>query len=241
MEPQQSEIPEPPAELPHEVAEALTGYVRHLATTGVTHGLIGPREVPRLWERHVLQSAAIGEVVPRGYSVADVGAGAGLPGLALAVTRPDLSVRLIEPLERRTRWLEGVVADLQLPNVTVQQAKAEQAWDTVSVDVVTSRALASLPEVARLCLPLLDVGGRMVAMKGAGAEEELSTTRDVLRELGVDSSEVRTVAADIPWAATVVVATLGSNAKRITEPLGPGPAVTAAKKRAKAKERRRRG
>ena len=101
--------------------------MEHLATTGIERGLIGPREVPRLWVRHVLNCAAVQEYIAEGASVADVGSGAGLPGLCLAIARPDLSITLIEPLERRVIWLHEVVEDLGLENVKILRSRAEQA------------------------------------------------------------------------------------------------------------------
>jgi len=113
-------------------------YVEHLATSGTERGLIGPREIPRLWSRHVLNCAVIESEIPQGSRVADVGSGAGLPGLCLAIARPDLELTLIEPLERRVIWLQEVVDDLGLTNVTVMRTRAELAVGMVDADVVTA-------------------------------------------------------------------------------------------------------
>lgn len=213
----------------------IRGYAAHLATTGVAHGLIGPREVPRLWERHLLNCAVVERAIPPHSSVADVGSGAGLPGLVLAIVRPDLKVTLIEPLERRTRWLEMVVADLDL-SVTVRQAKVETLWDTQTVDVVTARAVASLGELARMSLPLLRVGGRMVALKGDRAETELTSDSEILEQLGAVDGQVQTYGTGVvDPPTTAVLLTLGRPAPHRRDPVGDGPARTAARK----KERRR--
>lgn len=188
-----------PQDLPRpEVADALLGdraammdrYVGHLADTGVRHGLIGPRERPRLWERHILNCAAVAELIPEGVRVADVGSGAGLPGLVLAIARPDLQVTLVEPLLRRVTWLETVLEDLRLDNVHVVRSRAEQLWDQLEVDAVTNRAVARLEDLARWSLPLLRPGGTMLALKGSSAADELSRAGDELRRLGAGRSDI---------------------------------------------------
>src|SRR5689334_11355452 len=137
-------------------------YVDMLATAGVERGLIGPREVPRLWTRHVLNCAVVVPRIPAGATVADVGSGAGLPGLVWAIARPDLEVTLIEPLLRRTIFLEEAVADLGLESVTVIRARAEDVDQTF--DVVTARAVASLEKLGSWCLPLVRPGGVLLAL-----------------------------------------------------------------------------
>jgi len=159
-------------------------FVAILTDTGVSHGLIGPREVPRLWERHVLNCAVIHPAIGAGQMVIDVGSGAGLPGLALAIARPDLEVHCVEPMQRRTDWLSVAVAELCLTNVTVHRGRAEQFWATLSAPVVTARALARLGELARWCLPLVLPGGSLLAIRGASVAEELEAERSGLRRLG---------------------------------------------------------
>lgn len=132
-----------------------TAFVAILADTGVSHGLIGPREVPRLWDRHVLNCAVIEDAFPSGAMVIDVGSGAGLPGLALAITRSDLDVHLVEPMLRRTKWLSETVAALHLDNVTVHRGRAEEFAGVLSAPWVTARAVARLDKLARWCVPLL--------------------------------------------------------------------------------------
>ncbi|MEO7448589.1 MAG: 16S rRNA (guanine(527)-N(7))-methyltransferase RsmG [Humibacillus sp.] len=126
-------------------------FVRVLADTGISHGLIGPREAPRLWDRHVLNCAVTHLAIPetgRTQGVIDVGSGAGLPGLALAIVRPDLHLHLVEPLARRTGWLTGAVAELGLTNVTVHTARAEAMWDELQAPWVTARAVSAITRLA---------------------------------------------------------------------------------------------
>lgn len=160
-------------------------FAEILADTGVSHGLIGPREVPRLWERHVLNCAVIHDAFPVGARLVDVGSGAGLPGVALSIARPDLQVHLVEPMLRRTQWLEGVVEELGLGTVTVHRGRAEELAGSLSAPFVTARAVARLDKLARWCLPLLEPGGTLVAMKGRSAREELEEDRRALDRLGL--------------------------------------------------------
>lgn len=177
-----------------ELAEQFAGI---LADTGVSHGLIGPREVPRLWDRHLLNCAVIEDAFPPRSRVIDVGSGAGLPGLVLAIVRPNLEVHLVEPMERRTAWLGEAVRALGLDGVTVHRARAEEVAGWLSAPFVTARAVARLDKLARWCLPLLVPGGTLVAMKGERAEEELAQARPSLRRLGVVSSRVSLHGVDV--------------------------------------------
>ncbi|WP_246456378.1 16S rRNA (guanine(527)-N(7))-methyltransferase RsmG [Nocardioides mesophilus] len=158
-------------------------FCRLLATEGVVRGVIGPREAPRLWERHLLNCAVVHERIPRGVTVADVGSGAGLPGLVIAIARPDLTVTLVEPLLRRTSFLEEVVAALDLDNVVVTRARAEELLGTRHFDVVTSRAVAPLGRLLTWCVPLVSPGGMMLAMKGSSAAGEIEAAARELRRL----------------------------------------------------------
>ncbi|WP_068259844.1 16S rRNA (guanine(527)-N(7))-methyltransferase RsmG [Janibacter limosus] len=167
-------------------------FVAILADTGVSHGLIGPREVPILWERHVLNCAVIEDAFAADSRVIDVGSGAGLPGIGVAIVRPDLDVHLVEPMLRRTEWLSSTVEQLALDNVTVHRGRAEEFHDQLSAPYVTARAVARLDKLARWCLPLVERGGSMVAMKGRSAPEELTAATKVLRRLGVTHSQVST-------------------------------------------------
>ncbi|GAA2080366.1 16S rRNA (guanine(527)-N(7))-methyltransferase RsmG [Aeromicrobium halocynthiae] len=179
-------------------------YADLLAGPGVDHGLIGPREVPRLWDRHLTNCGVVLPRVPANASVADVGSGAGLPGLVWAIGRPDLQVTLIEPLLRRTRFLDDVVAALGLSNVQVVRARAEEVEQTF--DVVTARAVAPLEKLARWCLPLVRPGGALLALKGRTAEEEVASARRVLGRLGATDVRVATY-GDLEIPTTVVEVT----------------------------------
>lgn len=180
-------------------------YVAHLATSGIERGLLGPREVPRLWNRHVLNCAVVASLIGPDAAVADVGSGAGLPGLTLALARPDLRLTLIEPLERRVVWLNEVVDDLGLDNVTVVRTRAELAADEVSADVVTSRAVSALDKLARLSIPLLHGSGEMLAIKGRSAADEVEKAAKVIRKLGGRETEILTVGDGLLEEPTTVV------------------------------------
>lgn len=188
-------------------------YAELLADTGVRRGLIGPREVPRLWERHLLNCAVLADVVPSGVTVCDVGSGAGLPGIPLALTRPDLRITLLEPLLRRTRFLEEVVELLDLENVTVARGRAEEMVGELSpVSVVTARAVAPLDRLAGWGLPLLRPFGEMLALKGDTAQEELRSARDALHKLGaVKWSIIQAGVGVVEPPATVVRVTVGES------------------------------
>ncbi|CEA07222.1 Ribosomal RNA small subunit methyltransferase G [Arthrobacter saudimassiliensis] len=180
-------------------------YVEHLADSGIERGLIGPREVPRLWSRHVLNCAVVADLLPEGVTVADVGSGAGLPGLCLAIARPDLSLTLIEPLERRVIWLNEVVADLGLDNVRVLRGRAEQVEADVDVDFATARAVSALTGLAQLTIPLLKGRGEVLAIKGRSAEEEVRKASKIIRRLGGRETSVVTVGGDVLEEPTTVV------------------------------------
>ncbi len=180
-------------------------YADLLATAGVDRGLIGPREAPRLWERHLVNCAVLAEVVPQGSAVADVGSGAGLPGLVLALARPDLEVTLVEPLLRRTTFLEEVVEELGLDTVSVVRGRADALHGRRTFDVVTSRAVAPLPRLLEWCMPLVGPHGSMVAMKGTSVEAEIEEARPVLERLRCGEPEVLQIGGDVPRASTQVV------------------------------------
>lgn len=149
-------------------------YAELLVTSGIERGLLGPREAERVWERHLLNCAVIEELIPRDAVVVDIGSGAGLPGIPLALARPDLQVQLVEPLLRRTTWLDEVVEELALSStVTVVRARAEEVAPGLA-DVVTSRAVAPLSGLLPLSARLLRPGGAVVAIKGRSAADELA-------------------------------------------------------------------
>ncbi len=165
-------------------------YCDLLATDGVVRGLIGPREAPRLWERHLLNCAVVGDALPEGLDVCDIGSGAGLPGLVLAIARPDLSLTLVEPLLRRTTFLEEVVAALGLVNVEVVRDRAEGLHGQREFSVVTSRAVAPLARLLAWSMPLVRQGGALVAMKGTSVREEISAAERELRAYGAGAVTV---------------------------------------------------
>lgn len=180
-------------------------FAAALADTGVSHGLIGPREVPILWDRHILNCAVIEGAFPEGVRLIDVGSGAGLPGIALAIARPDLDVHLVEPMQRRTDWLESVVVDIGLDNVIVHRGRAEEFHGDLAAPYVTARAVARLDKLARWCFPLLEQGGWMVALKGRSAEDELAGTTKALRKLGLVRAEVTAHGAEVLETPTLTV------------------------------------
>lgn len=156
-------------------------YAALLATDGVIRGLIGPREVPRLWDRHILNCALMADLVPLDSTLADIGSGAGLPGLVLAIARPDVRVTLIEPLLRRTAFLSEVVVELALDNVEVVRGRADDQHGKATFDVVTSRAVAPLPRLLAWSMPLVAQEGKLLALKGSNVNDELAEVRDALR------------------------------------------------------------
>ena len=188
-----------------------TEFVARLATDGVTRGLIGPREVPRLWERHVLNSAVVAEVVPHGARVVDVGSGAGLPGIPLGIARPDLELTLVEPMARRVEFLEEVVAALAVPaglRWRVLRGRAEErsvAKAVGPVDVVTARAVAPLPRLVGWCRGLMRPGSQLVALVGASALVGLPALVPELEAAGMRDVHARAVGAELGDAATTVV------------------------------------
>lgn len=156
-------------------------FAELLATDGIVRGLIGPREVPRLWDRHLLNCAVLTEAIDAGASVCDLGSGAGLPGLVVAIRRPDLMVTLVEPLLRRTTFLEEAVGVLELRNVRIRRGRAEDLHGVSSFDVVTARAVAPLDRLSYWSLPLVRSGGLFLAMKGSSAEAEIADAAEVIR------------------------------------------------------------
>ncbi|MDT4943586.1 MAG: rRNA (guanine527-N7)-methyltransferase [Pseudonocardiales bacterium] len=185
-------------------------YADLLAADGLTRGLLGPREVPRIWERHLANCAVVTELLPAGARVVDVGSGAGLPGLVLAIRRPDLQVDLVDSLQRRTDFLSDAVARLGLQDqVRVVRGRAEDplvASSVGDVEWVTARAVAPLDRLVGWCLPLLSAGGRLLAIKGASAQAEVNEHSSTVRRLGgVDLAVVRCGVGAIEEPTSVIV------------------------------------
>ncbi|QBR92900.1 16S rRNA (guanine(527)-N(7))-methyltransferase RsmG [Nocardioides euryhalodurans] len=180
-------------------------YAAWLAGDGVLRGLIGPRETPRLWERHLLNCAVLADAVPEGATVCDLGSGAGLPGLVLAIARPDVRVTLVEPLLRRTTFLEEVVADLGLDHCDVRRGRAEDLHGHERFDVVTSRAVAPLERLLRWSMPLVAPTGALVAMKGSSVTDEIEAARHRLRRLRCAPPEVLSLGVGTVDPPTTVV------------------------------------
>lgn len=216
-------------------------YVQLLATEGVVRGLIGPREAPRLWERHLLNCAVLGEVLPEAATVCDIGSGAGLPGLVLAVARPDLTITLVEPLLRRTTFLDEVKSELGLERVEVVRARADALHGRRRFDVVTSRAVAPLERLLGWSMPLVEPHGALVAMKGSSVSEEIGRADLVLHELGCAPPTVHVLGADLLLSPTFAVRVAWADPGRVSWPLASGtagPDKTGALRRTNRKRRR---
>jgi 16S rRNA (guanine527-N7)-methyltransferase len=185
-------------------------YAGLLATEGVTRGLIGPREVPRLWDRHLVNCGLLAPLVPPGAALADLGSGAGLPGLVLALARPDLRVVLIEPMARRVAFLSEAVATLALEGVEVVRGRAEEWRRPERFDVVTARALAPLPRLLAWGLPLVAPGGELLAMKGSTAQQEID---DASAELKRWKARAEVVTSTVPGASVTTVVRVVSDSR----------------------------
>jgi len=171
--------------------ETLREFARDLGTRGEQLGLIGPLEAPRLWTRHVLNSAILAPLIDSGSRVADIGTGGGMPGLVLAIVRPDAHFLLIEPMERRCAWLNSQIDRLDLENVEVRRGRAEEFHGAFEVDQVTARAVTALRKLVPLAAPLLRDGGEMLFLKGASIDEEIRAAEKVLRKYRVRDVEVQ--------------------------------------------------
>ena len=169
--------------------ELARGYAQMLANDSDELGLLGPRELDKIWSRHILNSAVVAEMVGQGELVADVGSGAGLPGIPMAIAAPETNFVLIEPMDRRASWLQGVATELGLENVEVVRARAEDI-EGGQFYVVTARAVAALDKLLRLCVPLLKPGGRVIALKGSKAAEEIEVAKKLQKKLKIESFEV---------------------------------------------------
>ncbi|AKN78211.1 16S rRNA (guanine(527)-N(7))-methyltransferase RsmG [Corynebacterium ulcerans] len=204
------ELTSPPAiaaEIFGSLLDKAVEYHRLLATDGSTRGFIGPSEVPKLWDRHILNCAVIGEAMDLHARVADIGSGAGLPGIPLALARPDLEITLIEPLLKRSVFLSEVKDSLSLDNVTVIRGRAEEKEvrnELGLVDVVTSRAVAPLGKLAGWSLPLVRLGGKMIAMKGSSVREELDRDEKMIFKAGGGKIKIFTVGDQLEDPTTLI-------------------------------------
>lgn len=199
----------------------IAAYADLLASDGVVRGLIGPREAPRLWDRHLLNCAVLGEAIPDAATVCDIGSGAGLPGLVLAISRPDLEVTLVEPLLRRTTFLDEVVAALELPNVEVVRGRADDLHGERTFDVVTSRAVAPLERLLQWSMPLVAAQGALVAMKGSTVAEEIEAARPVLTRWRCAEPEVLTLGEETLVHSTHALRVAWADPTQVGWPLVP--------------------
>ena len=214
MMPDGAPIPDGAAAVFGDALPVAVRYAELLAGPGVERGIVGPAEADRIWDRHLLNCAAIARLVPSRAWVVDVGSGAGLPGIVLALLLPSARVTLVESLARRVSFLEECVADLGLVNADVVRGRAEELAGRMAADVATARAVAPLEKLAGLCLGLLRPGGRVLAIKGASAEAELARARPALARLGIAEARVTTVSgADDAATATVVVLSGSADAR----------------------------
>ena len=180
-------------------------YFELLVRDGDLLGLLGPREMPKLWTRHILNSAVVAELVSPGVTVADVGSGAGLPGIPMALAQPQAQFTLIEPMERRSDWLKSTIAELQLENVRVLRARAEEVAEVF--DVVTARAVSALPNLLKMCIPMTKHGGEVIALKGSKAADEIADSKKLQKKLSIESFEIVRVGVDFLTDPTLVVRT----------------------------------
>lgn len=210
------------AELPRAQA-----YARLLSGPGTERGLLGPGEAGRIWDRHLLNCAVVAQLIPPQCAVADIGSGAGLPGIVLAIVLPRAQVTLVEPMARRVAFLAECLAELGIANAEVIRGRAEELAGTLTADAVVSRAVAPLGRLAGLSVPLARPGGRVLAIKGSSAAEELAGARPALRQLGIADARVETArgsgeAAEV--SATVVTFTVPDHQRAAARTRqGPGP------------------
>jgi len=181
------------------------GYAAALVRDSDLLGLLGPREMPRLWSRHIQNSAGVAELVAPGKTVCDIGSGAGLPGIPMAIVLPDTRFTLIEPMERRSDWLISVVEELGLKNVEVLRARAEEVGE--AFDIATARAVSALPKLLRLCVPLVRHGGEILALKGSKASEEIEDAKRIQKKMGISSFEIVHAGDGLLTEPTLVVRT----------------------------------
>lgn len=172
-------------------------FAQALADRGELLGLIGPQELPRLWTRHIVNSALLAPLITEGARVADVGTGGGFPGIVLASIRPDAEFRLIEPMERRCVWLNEMIEALELENATVLRGRAEEYHDAFEVDQITARAVTALRKLIPLTAPLLRDGGEFLLLKGSGVDAEIEAAHKVIRKHKVTDISVELLGENV--------------------------------------------
>ena len=180
----------------------LAQYAEILVKDAVRLGIIGPREVDRIWDRHILNCAALTELIPDGQSIIDIGSGAGLPGIVLAILNPNSAVTLIEPMQRRAEFLTQTKTELGLSNVEILRGRAE--GQKVSAQNVTSRAVAPLNKLLSWSWPLVEKGGKVLAIKGEKATEELAEVKNELVSLKSSTAIIKTCGLALDLSVTVV-------------------------------------
>ena len=199
---------EPPyaAELFGNQIELARRFTNRLAQDSETFGLLGPRELSKIWSRHVINSGLLAELIPDGSRVVDVGSGAGLPGIPMAIAQPNAHLTLVEPMERRANWLKAVVEDLKIPNIAVIRARAEEVKKS-DFDYATARAVAPLDKLLKLMSPLISdsTKGTVIALKGSKAQQEIEESAKILAKFGYSAPEVLILGSGkAPETATVV-------------------------------------
>ncbi|MCF8524938.1 MAG: 16S rRNA (guanine(527)-N(7))-methyltransferase RsmG [Rhodoluna sp.] len=192
--------------------EKARAFAQKLANDSDDLGLLGPRELDKLWSRHILNSAVVAETVKAGDLVADVGSGAGLPGIPMAIALPEARFVLIEPMERRSSWMLEVIQELGLTNIEVRRARAEEVLD-LKFDIVTARAVAALDKLLRLTVHLLKTGGSLIALKGSKAAEEIEAAKRLQKKLGIASFEIQICGEKFLAEPTSVVKTTLDSSK----------------------------
>ena len=192
--------------------EKARAFAQKLANDSDDLGLLGPRELDKLWSRHILNSAVVAETVKARDLVADVGSGAGLPGIPMAIALPEAHFVLIEPMERRSNWMLEVIEELGLTNVEVRRARAEEVLD-LKFEIVTARAVAALDKLIRLTVHLLKPGGSLIALKGSKAAEEIEVARKLQKKLGIASFEIQICGEKFLAEPTSVVKTTLDSSK----------------------------
>lgn len=180
-------------------------YVEQLATLGIKKGILGPNEAKIIWNRHILNCGIISNIIPEKTNIADIGSGAGLPGIVLAIARPDTKITLIEPLQKRTKWLHEMVEKLELTNVKIFTGTAQEANKQNQFDIVTTRAVAELKKLINLTFPLLKNGGQFLGIKGKNVNKEILAAKNKIATYGGKKTTILTLGEDILETPTTVV------------------------------------